>query len=196
MSSPDWKQGIARVSQRSPVDSQRIHEFLGALGERFRGRARLYLVGGATLVYEHFRAQTLDIDLTIEAEPSAEGQLIQAIRELKDSLGLNVEQVSPADFIPLPAGYRDRSEFIGRFGNLDVFHFDLYSTALSKIERGSEQDFADVLALLRAKRIQWTELERAFDEILPQFGLHSLRQNPQAFQRKFEALRGQWPATL
>jgi hypothetical protein len=180
------------VSQRSPVDSQRIVEFLTALGRQFHGTARLYLVGGTTLVYEKYRAQTLDIDIAIEADPAEEGRLVQAIRELKDTLGLNVEQVSPGDFIPLPAGYSDRSEFVGRFGNLDVFHFDLYSTALSKIERGSEQDFADVLALLRAGRIQWPELERAFNGILPQFGQRSLRQNPQAFQRKFDALRNLW----
>jgi hypothetical protein len=180
------------VSQRPPVDSRRIAEFLARLAERFRGRGRLYLVGGATVVYENYRAQTLDIDLSIEAEPADEARLVQAIRDLKDSLNVNVELVSPADFIPLPAGYKERSQFIGRFGTLDVFHFDLYSTALSKIARGSEQDFADVLALLRRGRIDWPELERFFNEILPQVGLRSLRQDPQDFMLKFGALRGLW----
>ena len=183
------------MSQRPPVDRGRIADFLNKLGQRFRGRARLYLVGGTTVVYENRRAQTLDVALTIEADPADEIRLLQTLRELKDALAINVEQVSPADFIPLPGGYRDRSEFVGRFGGLDVFHFDLYSTALSKIERGNEQDFADVLALLHAGRITWSKLEGFFDEILPQFGARSLRQDPDEFKRKFEALRRLWHTT-
>jgi hypothetical protein len=152
----------------------------------------VYLVGGTTLVFEGFRAQTLDIDLTFETAPADETRLLQVLRELKETLSVNIEQVSPADFIPLPSGYRDRCEFIGRFGELDVFHFDLYSTVLSKIERGTEEDFADVLALLGAGRVTWAKLEGCFQEILPQFGARSLRQDPEEFQRKFDALRGMW----
>jgi hypothetical protein len=146
------------------------------------------LVGGTTIVFENYRTQTLDIDLTFEVEPAEESRLVQAIRELKEGLNVNIEQVSPADFIPLPAGYRERGEFVGRFGGLDVFHFDLYSTALSKIERGSEQDFSDVLSLLQAGRIEWTKLQRFFAEILGDFGAHSLRQDPLEFEQNFRAL--------
>ena len=180
------------MSQRLPVDRQRILEFLQRLGERYRGRGRVWLVGGTTVVFAGYRSQTLDVDLTFETEPADEAPFLQAIRELKDTLSINVEQVSPADFIPLPAGWRDRSQFVGRFGNLDVFHFDLYSTVLSKIERGSEQDFADTLALLRAGQIEWASLKNCYNEILPQFGTRSLKQDPEEFQRKFEALRQMW----
>jgi hypothetical protein len=180
------------MSQRASVDRARIAGFLRALGASFRGSGRLYLVGGTTVVYENLRPQTLDVDVTIEASPDDEGRLLRAIRELKDSMSINVEQVSPADFIPLPAGYGERSPFIGRFGGLDVFHFDLYSTALSKIERGTEQDFADVVALLQSGRIEWMQLDGYFREILPQMGARSLRQDPVEFQRKFDALQRMW----
>ncbi len=182
------------MSGRLPVDRQRIEHFLHRLGERYRGRGRLYLVGGTTDVFEGLRTRTLDIDLTFEVAPADESALVQAIRELKDLLSVNVEQVSPADFIPLPAGYRDRCEFIGRFGELDVFHFDLYSTALSKIERGTEQDFADVRALLDARRVEWGALESRFQEILAQFGARSLRQDPEEFEKNFRALEEMWRA--
>ena len=88
----------------------------------------------------------------------------------------------------MPAGYENRHEFVGRFGSLDVFHFDLYSTALSKIERGRVQDIEDVLALLRAGRIKWDRLKELFDEILPRMGKESLRQDPVEFGQNFEAL--------
>src|SRR3972149_5710450 len=111
------------MSGRAPVDRQRIESFLRRLGEHYQGRGRLYLVGGTTIVFEGLRARTLDIDLTFEVDPADETQLVQAIRELKETLSVNVEQVSPADFIPLPAGYRDRCEFIGRVGGWDGFFF-------------------------------------------------------------------------
>lgn len=180
------------MSLRPSVDQRRITDFLRVLGETSRVAGRVYLVGGASVVLEGYRARTLDIDLTIEAAPEHEARLLQVLRELKDKLAVNVELVSPGDFIPLPSGWRDRSEYVGRFGALDVFHFDLYSTALSKIERGTEQDYADVLALLTAERLEWAQLAQRFEEILPHFGLRSLKQDPEDFGRKFRALEKKW----
>jgi len=177
------------VSQRPPVDPQRIEEFLRRLGERFRRPGRVYLVGGTTMVFEGFRQQTLDIDIAFEVAAPDHGAFIQAVRDLKKELKVNIEEASPGDFIPLPEGYRDRAQFIGRYGQLDVFHFDLYSMALSKIERGTEEDLADVLALLRAGRIHWETLAACFADILPHVGTASLKQDPEEFQRQFDALK-------
>src|SRR5712692_10603547 len=131
------------MSLRPPVDRDRIRLFLKSLGDRLRRYGRIYLVGGTTLVFEGLRQQTLDIDLAIEVAPADHGDLIQAIRELKDKLSINVEEASPGDFIPLPSGYESRHVFVERFGMLEVLHFDPYSTALSKIARGREQDIED-----------------------------------------------------
>ena len=45
---------------RPPIDRLRVHYFLVQLGITFRHPARLYLVGGTTLVYEGLREQSLD----------------------------------------------------------------------------------------------------------------------------------------
>ncbi len=82
--------------------------------------------------------------------------------------------------------------FIGRYGQLDVFHFDLYSTALSKISRGTAEDFSDVLALLRHAQIELDRLEACFVEILPRCAAMSLRHDPDEFQKKFAALKQMW----
>ena len=176
------------MSFRSPVNRSRIERFLNKLGSQYRRPGRLYLVGGTSLVYEGYRQQTLDIDVVIEVSAENQTALIQIIRKLKDDLDVNVEEASPGDFIPLPAGYSGRHEFIGRFGELDVFHFDFYSTALGKIERGRTQDFADVVSLLRNGRINWGRLEEYFKEILPAVGTRSLRQDPEEFELNFRAL--------
>jgi len=182
------------VSLRQPVTRFEIKRFLQRLGDRFRGAGRVYLVGGTTLVFEEVRRQTLDVDLAIEVAPEVEGRFIQTVRELMVELNLNVEQASPADFIPLPAGYANRHVYVGRFGQLDVFHFDPYSSALSKVSRGREQDFADVLSLLRQQMIEWPVLAASFQEILPQIGSRSLKQNPAEFEKNFSALEGLWRA--
>ena len=46
------------------MDRLRVHYFLVKLGMAFRHPARLYLVGGTTLVYEGLREQSLDIDIS------------------------------------------------------------------------------------------------------------------------------------
>jgi len=61
--------------------------------------------------------------------------------------------------------------------------------ALSKIERGTEEDFSDVLLLLNSGRINLEALEQHFVEVLPRFGVSSLRQDPQEFSQKFAALK-------
>ncbi|MBI3957562.1 MAG: hypothetical protein HY328_02045 [Chloroflexi bacterium] len=134
------------------------------------------------------------MDITFEVTNEDHSRFVAIVRELKESLSLNIEEASPAEFIPLPAGHRERSEFIGRYGQLDVFHFDLYSTALSKIERGTENDFADVLSLLGSGRLEIVQLTAYFQEILPLFATLSLKQNPDTFQRKFKLLTELWNA--
>jgi hypothetical protein len=176
------------MSMRAPADRDRIERFLVALGAAVREPGRLYLVGGATMVYEGFRATTVDIDVLVEADQP--GALIAEIRHLKDALDINVEFASPRDFIPLPAGWRERSVYIGRYGPIEVFHFDLYSMALSKIERGAERDFQDVVALVQSGRVDPNELDAAFQEILPRIVTEGLGSMDSAvFEEHYRYLR-------
>jgi len=78
-----------------------------------------------------------------------------------------IEEVSPADFIPLPAGVEGRHRYLGRQGQLELFAFDPISTALAKLARSRQQDIIDVLALIRAGQLRIDALMAAFDEILP-----------------------------
>ncbi len=183
------------MSQREEADRRRIERFLTTLGQRFKRAARIYLVGGTTLVWEGLRARTVDVDLTFEVSPEDAGEFARVIQALKRELSINVEEASPGDFIPLPAGYRERSLYIGRFGSLDVFHFDLYSTALSKIERGRDEDLSDVLVLLKDGRIDMDQLVAYFEEILPHIETHSLKGDPHEFSRKFASLKQMWQDT-
>ncbi len=68
---------------------------------------------------------------------------------LKEELRINVELASPADFIPMPASWEDRSLFIASEGKIAFYHFDPYAQALAKVERSHAQDLEDVQALIR-----------------------------------------------
>ena len=59
-------------------------------------------------------------------------------------------------------------EAICREGRVDFYHYDAYSQALSKIERGHEQDVSDVRAMLRDSLIEREKLLSLFAAIEPQ----------------------------
>jgi len=183
---PRARGGSARL--HAPADRERIERFLTRLGAAVPGPGRIDLVGGTTMVFEGFRATTVDIDLLVEADNP--GSIVAAVRDLKDALDINVEFASPRDFIPLPVGWRERSIYIGRYGPLDVFHFDLYSMALSKVERGTERDFQDVVALVRSGRIDPTALDTAFHEVLPRVATEGMAgMDPAVFTEHYRYLQ-------
>ena len=146
------------------------------------------------MVYEGFRTLTLDIDIAFDLSPTDHTEFIHVVRELKEEMQVNVEEASPGHFIPLPSGYETRSQFLSRYGKLEVFHFDPYSIALSKIERATAEDFSDVLALLEYNWIQIEMLEETFREILPRYATESLKGDSLEFERKFLALKQMWEA--
>jgi len=129
---------------RALVDRARLETFMQRLGAAATERADCYLTGGATAVLIGWRDATVDIDLRLVPERE---ELLRAIARLKDELEVNVELVSPGDFIPLPEGSIERSISAGREGVVTFHHVDPYAQALSKIERGHTRDVEDVAAL-------------------------------------------------
>lgn len=175
-----------------PVRRADIELFLKELAKYSAGPARLFLVGRTTLTFEEVVPDTLDIELVVEVAGAERRALYGLIREAGTALEINIAEAPPEERIPLPAGYASRHIPVGRFGQLDVYHFDLYSVTLSQLARGREQDYHDALAMLRAHRIEWTALKSYFKEIRPQVGLKSLNQDPLAFQMNFNALEDKW----
>lgn len=150
---------------RAETNALKLRQFMAALGERVRGQGRIYLTGGATALLRGWRDATIDVDLKPDPEPPG---LFEAIAALKDELDLNVELASPDQFIPPLPGWRERSLFIARHGHVDFFHYDPYSQALAKLQRGHERDLRDVQAMLREGWIQRDRLRELFAAIEPE----------------------------
>jgi hypothetical protein len=140
---------------RELADAARIRRFMEALGEAARDDGDCYFTGGATAVLIGWRATTVDVDILLEPE---QDQGLRELPSIKDELAVNVELASPADFIPLPEGWRERSISITRAGRLSFRHLDLYSQALAKLERGHAQDIEDAQAMFERNLIETGQL--------------------------------------
>lgn len=104
---------------RSNVDPQKIEQLMQALGREARGTGSIYFTGGASALLIGWRSSTVDIDIRLDPEPPG---IFQAIAKLKQTLDINIELASPQDFLPPLPGWRDRSVFIKRQGNISFYH--------------------------------------------------------------------------
>ena len=169
---------------RRPVDAARIREFLRALGAEAREDTHLYLTGGTTAVLFGWRSTTVDLDIKMIPERDS---LFRAIPALKEKLEVNVELASPTDFIPELPGWQERSRFITREGKIDFFHYDFYSQALSKLQRGHTKDLEDVREMVERGLVEPRKAMELFDAIEDKlYRFPSI--DPASFRRRVEAV--------
>jgi hypothetical protein len=147
---------------REPADAERVRRLAAELGRVVPPGTRMYLTGGATAVLEGWRASTVDIDVRFEPDSD---EPLRRISDLKEEMAVNVELASPLDFLPELPGWRERSRFRFREANLEVFDFDLYSQALSKLERRFPLDLEDVANMIESEEIEPRKLLELFEGI-------------------------------
>lgn len=149
---------------RALATSERIDEFFRALGRAASSPSRVYVTGGVTAVLLGLRPSTIDIDLKLMPESD---EVLRAIQTLKDRLQVNVELAAPDQFIPELPGWQERSRFIRQEGPLSFLHYDFYSQALAKIQRGHGKDLADARGLAEQGLIERENLTDLFAAIEP-----------------------------
>lgn len=150
---------------RDVATRERIDAFLLALAREASGPVDVFLVGGTCAVLEGWRDSTVDIDLAFRPDSDA---MLRAIPVLKERLRVNVELASPDLFIPVPAGWEDRSPVVRRIGQMTVRHFDFTAQALAKIERGHARDLADVEAMVARGLTTAAQVRAQFDRMEPE----------------------------
>jgi hypothetical protein len=148
--------------------------------------SHVYFTGGVSAVLMKWRAATIDIDIKMVPE---QDDLFRALPGLKESLEINIELAAPDQFIPPVPGWEERSPVISRQGRLTFHHYDFYSQALAKIERGHSRDVADVTAMLDLGLIDPRRTLDYFGQIEP--GLYRYPAiDPPSFRRAVEAMMG------
>jgi len=171
---------------RGLADAGKLRRFLAALAREAHDETAIYLTGGATSVHVGWRESTIDADILIVPERDS---LFRALPRLKEELQLNVEIVSPAHFIPELPGWQERSPLVERLGRVSFYHYDPYSQALAKIERGHDKDVADVTEMLGRGLVQPERLRELFESIRPRLHRYPAV-DPASFERRLDqALR-------
>lgn len=143
---------------------EKLLRFLERLGAQARTPGACFITGGGSALLVGWRDATIDLDLKFDPEPAG---VFEAIPALKRELQVHVELAAPSDFLPPLPGWRDRSGFIGRFGTMDVYHYDFVSQALAKLERGHAKDLVDVGEMLRRGLVAPGELLSHAEAIRP-----------------------------
>jgi hypothetical protein len=169
------------------VSTAVLRLFLEHLGERLDRPASIYLLGGSALSLLGNPRVTVDIDYALDPGHPDLQSFQSTAAELAREMHLDVEMVPLEEFMPLPAHAETRHRLIERHGQLDVYLFDPYSIALSKIARGFEADIEDVLFLLRTEAIAWPQLERLFHTVLPDASKFDIA--PSDFRAYFDEVR-------
>ncbi len=147
------------------MNNTEILSILHKFGERVPSNSRLVLVGGGALALLGSPRLTIDIDFIGDDIhlASLHRTIIQIAKELK----IHVEPVPLDRFIPLPKGSEGRIIRIGQYGNLEIFVADPYSIALSKLDRGLDTDFDDIVFLIQKNYVNMDEFERMVKDALP-----------------------------
>jgi hypothetical protein len=141
-----------------PVTTANLKSFFQRLSQRYAGPATIYLLGGSALCLLGNPRTTLDVDYTFEIAPENAARFQAAVAELAAEMRLDLEDIPFDEFVPLPSGALERHRAVGQFGQLEVYIFDPYSIALSKIARGFEADLEDVMFMLREHLIEFDQL--------------------------------------
>jgi hypothetical protein len=150
---------------RPNVDPQKIERLMQVLGREAQSSGCIYFAGGASALLIGWRNSTVDIDIRLDPEPSG---IFQAIAKIKQELNINIELASPQDFLPPLPGWRDRSIFISKHGQISFYHYDFTAQALSKLSRGFDRDIKDVQAMYEQKLFSLEELRDNFEAITPE----------------------------
>ena len=162
---------------------------------------RLYLVSRTSHLAEGWCDRVPALELAGDAHlrqgyggQAGGADLGEAVREAGQALGVNLVWESPADVIPLPAGWEERSlpAMIGQGGAgnaLELRHFDPYSVVLRLIARGDEPDYVAALEYVQHAWVEPARLESLLSEVVPRMTNQTLAQDPAEFRRKFKGLR-------
>ena len=150
---------------RSNVDSCKIEQLMEALGKEARSSGCIYFTGGVSALLIGWRKSTVDVDMRLDPEPSG---IFQAIARLKQDLDINIELASPQDFLPPLPGWRDRSVFISKRGQILFYHYDFTAQALAKLSRGFDRDLRDIEAMYAHKLFSLDKFRDCFEAIFPE----------------------------
>lgn len=141
-----------------------IRTLLTEVGRRHAQPAQLLLLGGSALALLGSPRPTLDIDYV--GDDLHTNALQSTLEQVAYEMKLEVEAVPIEQFIPMSDDVALRHRFVEQFADLEVYIFDPYTIALTKLDRGFDTDIEDVLFLLHNQIITLDQLAAAVEAAL------------------------------
>ncbi len=152
----------------SPTLDSPWHEFLTEINDRITAPVQLVCIGGfvVTKIYGFSRG-TGDLDQVL-ATPRLLGDELKILAgngsDLHRKYRLYVDNVA---IVTMPLNYEDRIlEAPYQYPKIKLLIPEIYDLVLSKLERNSPKDQADVEYLAKQNNLSFTELRKRFDEEL------------------------------
>lgn len=188
---------LVTSSAPSIVTVERLREVLLGIDRAYDGDGCLYLIGETSHVAEGWREWTTQIEFFGDVETIRKAFLRAAIEKVEKETGCRIINEFPGDLIPLPEGHIERAREISDTTltsglRTKVRHFDPYSVVYRFIARGDEPDYHIGLMYLEKGWITFEEMDARLEELLPEFSLETIAQDPAEFRRKYRGLSQMW----
>ncbi|MBI4682666.1 MAG: hypothetical protein HY757_06150 [Nitrospirae bacterium] len=108
----------------------------------------LLLIGGLAMSYYGMPRNTIDIDAEIKCSEKAYFELADYLN--KENISFNIgDNISGWGIVPLPANYRERAGTVYQGEYLVIKIPDPVDFVFSKLLRGTEEDFNDIIGVIR-----------------------------------------------
>lgn len=142
----------------------------------------LLLIGGLAMSFYGIPRHTVDIDAEIKCDEKTYFELVEYLK--KEDIVFNIgENISGWGTIPLPANYRERAKVVYKSDYLTLKIMDPVDFVFSKLLRGTEEDFRDVIDVIQKYHI-------TKDSLIEQQRLIQFPKDPETlfFKKKFSHL--------
>lgn len=144
--------------------------------------AEIILIGGLAMSFYGSPRYTIDMDAEIKCEEGLYDELIEYLRKKDINFNLS-ENISGWGLVPLPEGYRERASVVYQGKRLIVKILEPVDFVFSKLVRGTEEDFKDILDVIKKYNI-------SPDKLLEREKLIKYPRDPETFffKKKFQHL--------
>lgn len=134
----------------------------------------LFALGGTAMVLKKIKESTKDIDFltTADYEKIKRMFLLAGLKEESNSQLCNIWYLDKTridifyqEFIlgfSLPDDWKELSESFRTIGNLKLFILNWYDIILTKLARSEGRDLEDILAIIKAGKIDFPKLKRRY----------------------------------
>lgn len=137
-----------------------VKPYLSLIEEFFKKKnksAEIILIGGLAMSFYGSPRYTIDIDGEINCEERLYDELTEYLRKKNINFNLS-ENISSWSIIPLPEGYRERASVVYQGRELIIRILEPVDFVFSKLLRGTEEDFEDILVVIKKYNISAEKL--------------------------------------